>query len=1139
MMASKSPKLGSTSPSHLTGEGGRQSLLDKIKKPILSVAGSRVSPTAKDGLALSPTGRSRDGVIRQGGGLLPDWQPPLSSDDLTISFPLQKNLHPHHIQTDSESHEPTMPMPNSLPHNETLSPASLTSPTFPVFSSSSLSITNTNRLDARGGPPPVGATREHRASLPWWKAGGDGPSTSVGTSGVPDLTPSHVGSLPFPPRQIQMNAGASPLATSPASREDPKPPALNATAAPNSLPRPRAAPEDPRKPKTHQPWIRESASERRLSDALMGGGLRAPVRGTVGVSHSAAVSPLLSSQPDTPSGEQHIQIQSEDRGPGTSMQCAGVHKGTHVKSPTHQRGPERHMINLGGGRVQRSSLGGTAGVHRVGGTTPGVPNHLNLALPLSRTVAGVPSATARRHAIHLNRAIASVTEAAAASASGVSLEVGCAYINKEGGNNPVSMRTAETGVAVGGSRASLTHRPSAGGTAHAAESHRPPSMTVSGRAQEANNTGGRRRRPPAETSSTSGAYRVPMTPSSDCARGEDLHRGTRASRTGGGRVTRAGTVTQTAEERGTPGPSSASGPRHTVQGDFLRCGAGSRRGPRASVGGSLRSRCETAHSIRDERERDREGPPRGSFSRMPRPSQTGRPGGAAEGSGRGMTGGTRVSSREGSGGGSANANVSSSSSSVTLGGKGREREREKDRGSGVGGGERNGGGRERKSLMGTRVGVGGGESHRTSLGGIGAAISPVRSRLSDGPSDTGRAYQTAAGAAAAAEAQASVAEASLLSAVLTPKEEAEYGGRFLEGYERVRCLGKGGCAVVWLARSRGTREPVAIKQVLKGSTAKASADVESARREISVGQFLFHNGEPRKALESEFRGIRHVARMIDSRETARDLWIVFEMAGVSLTKLLFNIKGEFWNGQRTYRVVHGRLLEVFKRNLRSLKSFLRKMMEALHLLSTHGLVHSDLKPDNILVKNQQQQQQLHHQADGGGDEEDIKLIDFGSCYRFDSPEGIGMATPEYMPPEALEVLSLSVGGGRGASRDEIHQRVCGESVPWALDVWAVGALLLEMSMGVPLWLAYNCRVTDRSGKSQIATGLFSSPQRDNRKIVAKQREIVKKLRKTIQGGAGVPLHTDPDGLDFLFLLLQLDPRDRISPAEALAHPFLQ
>ena len=55
--------------------------------------------------------------------------------------------------------------------------------------------------------------------------------------------------------------------------------------------------------------------------------------------------------------------------------------------------------------------------------------------------------------------------------------------------------------------------------------------------------------------------------------------------------------------------------------------------------------------------------------------------------------------------------------------------------------------------------------------------------------------------------------------------------------------------------------------------------------------------------------------------------------------------------------------------------------------------------------------------------------------------------------------------------------------PWSYDVWSLGAILLELLTGFPLWLSLKSRVSLSSGKSQIGYGLLGVPGRDTKKIL--------------------------------------------------------
>mmetsp|Transcript_28116 Transcript_28116/g.27822 ORF Transcript_28116/g.27822 Transcript_28116/m.27822 type:complete len:114 (-) Transcript_28116:214-555(-) len=112
-----------------------------------------------------------------------------------------------------------------------------------------------------------------------------------------------------------------------------------------------------------------------------------------------------------------------------------------------------------------------------------------------------------------------------------------------------------------------------------------------------------------------------------------------------------------------------------------------------------------------------------------------------------------------------------------------------------------------------------------------------------------------------------------------------------------------------------------------------------------------------------------------------------------------------------YQVVHGHLYEEIKRNPEILKEFVKEMLEVLQLFSELNIVHSDLKPDNILVNEEY--------YDG------VKLIDLGSAFSCIGNGSINTATPEYMPPEALELAHSP--GDHIATLAQI-------SSPWSFDI---------------------------------------------------------------------------------------------------------
>ena len=100
----------------------------------------------------------------------------------------------------------------------------------------------------------------------------------------------------------------------------------------------------------------------------------------------------------------------------------------------------------------------------------------------------------------------------------------------------------------------------------------------------------------------------------------------------------------------------------------------------------------------------------------------------------------------------------------------------------------------------------------------------------------------------------------------------------------------------------------------------------------------------------------------------------------------------------------------------------------------------------------------------------MKLIDFGSAFSFDSPSNIQASTPEYLAPEVLEYLENRAQNTQANGTNSTN--LCKKLRPWSYDIWSLGAILLEILTGFPLWLSLKGRITTQSGKSIIGLGLL-------------------------------------------------------------------
>ena len=80
------------------------------------------------------------------------------------------------------------------------------------------------------------------------------------------------------------------------------------------------------------------------------------------------------------------------------------------------------------------------------------------------------------------------------------------------------------------------------------------------------------------------------------------------------------------------------------------------------------------------------------------------------------------------------------------------------------------------------------------------------------------------------------------------------------------------------------------------------------------------------------------------------MWLIYELCeGRTLNELLFEVKGEFYKGERLYKVHHGAFYYDIRRDIELLKDFLSRMCDALSLFAKLSIVHADLKPDNIII----------------------------------------------------------------------------------------------------------------------------------------------------------------------------------------------
>jgi hypothetical protein len=180
----------------------------------------------------------------------------------------------------------------------------------------------------------------------------------------------------------------------------------------------------------------------------------------------------------------------------------------------------------------------------------------------------------------------------------------------------------------------------------------------------------------------------------------------------------------------------------------------------------------------------------------------------------------------------------------------------------------------------------------------------------------------------------------------------------------LQTLGEGGMGMVYLARQRSLAREVAVK-VLRHDDATASDDL--LREALITGGIEHPNIVPVHALGRDAGG--------------RPVLVMKRIEGTSWRTLLHDDAHPAWTP----------LLAAHGDRLSAHLAVLQRVAEAAHFAHTRGVVHRDIKPDNVMV----------------GAFGEVYLVDWGVALRLsqrdvqDGPAAV-RGTPAYMAPEMVE-----------------------------------------------------------------------------------------------------------------------------------------
>jgi serine/threonine protein kinase len=285
----------------------------------------------------------------------------------------------------------------------------------------------------------------------------------------------------------------------------------------------------------------------------------------------------------------------------------------------------------------------------------------------------------------------------------------------------------------------------------------------------------------------------------------------------------------------------------------------------------------------------------------------------------------------------------------------------------------------------------------------------------------------------------------------------------LARYQRTATLGEGTYGVVFKARDSQTGDIIALKKI------KLELEDEgvpsTALREISVLKTLKHD---------------NIVRLLDVEHGENRLYLAFEFVDQDLKKHL--------DMTRKKPVDH---------NL--VASYVRQLLLGIDYCHSHGVIHRDLKPGNILI-------------DSKGN---LKIADFGLARAFAVP----------IKAYTHEVITLWYRG------PEIL--LGSKQYSLGVDIWSVGCIFAEMIRRRPLWagdseidMIFKIFQLLGTPNEMVWPGVNSLP--DFSTAFPKwPRQILTKKCPALKG----------PGADLLKMMLTYNPSQRISAKKALQHPY--
>lgn len=277
-----------------------------------------------------------------------------------------------------------------------------------------------------------------------------------------------------------------------------------------------------------------------------------------------------------------------------------------------------------------------------------------------------------------------------------------------------------------------------------------------------------------------------------------------------------------------------------------------------------------------------------------------------------------------------------------------------------------------------------------------------------------------------------------------------------EHYEFLNQIGKGASGLVTRVKNRQTGQEFACKTVHKD---KQMNDLESMMTEIDIMKRVRH---------------RHIVCMYELYETPRSLWIILELV--------------------TGGTLHNYLMTVNNYTEAMCAKHLHQMLQGIHYLHSLGIIHRDLKVENVLLQKV-------------GDTLECKIADFGLSAILAIGEN-GYDAHHSVKRKHFN-LCTELWGTKEYFAPELIDRAYGPQV----DMWSLGCIAFEMLSGEPTFPLKNFR-NERMLYDAIKRGAYNMD-------------------------TAVWAEVSTNAKDFVKGLLTVKPSRRLCATEALQHKWMK